>query len=179
MDNQTFDKSELLSSIAEAVLSLNDLMSSLDEGEINSVPYEESWTAGELFSHVTKSINGIAKAMEKEAQPSPRDPGERIAELKKTFLDLSHKMKSPEFILPAKGPFEKQTAIEELSNALQQLRQSAGNADLATAVKGFPLGDVTKLELLHFILYHTQRHLQQMHKISVALKENNKRASLP
>ena len=79
-------------------------------------------------------------------------------------------MKSPDFIVPEEGPYEKQAITEELTNALMHLKESSVNANLSDLVKGLPLGDITKLEILHFVLYHTQRHRHQMNKICDALK---------
>ena len=167
---ETTDKNELLAAIDEARSQLVGLMSSLDEIKINTVPYKDSWTAGQLFRHVTKSTNGMAKAMRRESKPAKRDAGERIPGLKKAFLDFSSKMKSPDFIVPEEGPYEKQAAIEEINRSFEQFKESTTNTNLTDLVEGLPLGAVTKLELLHFVLYHTQRHLHQMQRIFDALK---------
>ena len=106
MATEILDQNELLAAIDEVVLQLLNLMSSLDENEINTVPYKNSWTAGQLFRHVTKSTNGIAKAMRMDATPAERDAGKRIPVLKKTFLDFSMKMKSPDFIVPEEGVYK-------------------------------------------------------------------------
>ena len=170
MITETSTKTELLTAIDEAVSQLNALISPLDENQVNSIPYEDSWTAGQLFRHVSKSIGGMAKAMQMEAKPAERDPGEKIAGLKKTFLDFSTKMKSPDFIVPEEGPYKKQAAMQELNKFLELLKENSGAANLNELVEGLPLGPITKLELLHFCLYHTQRHLQQMEKIADILK---------
>jgi DinB superfamily len=170
MITETSGKTELLTTIDEAVSELQGLMLNLDENKINTVPYKDSWTAGQLFRHVTKSTNGMAKVMLMESKPAERDPGEKIPELKKTFLDFSHKMQSPDFIVPEKGPYEKQAAMEELSKSFEQLKENTNKANLTDMTEGLPLGAITKWEMLHFVLYHTQRHLHQMKKICDALK---------
>jgi DinB superfamily len=170
MITETSGKTELLTAIDEPVSELQGLMSSLDENKINTIPYKDSWTAGQLFRHVTKSTNAMAKAMGMESKPAERDPGEKIPMLKKTFLDFSTKMKSPDFIVPEDGPYEKQAAIEGLNKSFGQLRESTNNANLNDMTEGLPLGAITKLEVLHFVLYHTQRHLHQMKKICDALE---------
>lgn len=172
MITETSDKNELFTAIDEAVFQLLALMSALDENKINTVPYKDSWTAGQLLRHVTKSTNGMAKAMRTESKPPKRDPGEKIAQLKKAFLDFSNKMKSPDFIVPEEGPYEKQAAIEELNKSFEQFKENTNKANLNDMVDGLPLGAITKLEILHFVLYHTQRHLHQMRSICDAL--NNK-----
>lgn len=169
MITETSNKTEILTAIDEAISQLVGLMSSLDETQVNTVPYEDSWTAGQLFSHVTKSINGMAGAMLKESAPAERDPGEKIAMLRETFLNFSTKMQSPDFIIPDDGPYQKQDTILALTASFEKMKEGTSKANLTELVKGLPFGDVTKLELLHFVLYHTQRHLQQLKKITEAL----------
>ena len=171
MITETSDKKELLTAIDEPVSQLLELMSSLDETKINTVPYKDSWTAGQLFRHVTKSTNAMAKAIRMESRPAERDAGEKIPGLKKAFLDFSTKMKSPDFIVPEEGPYEKKAAIEEFNKSFAQLRESTNKASLTDMADNLPLGAITKLEVLHFVCYHTQRHLHQMKKIIAALKK--------
>lgn len=167
---ETSSKQELVMAIDEPVLQLVNLMSSLNENEVNKVPYKGSWTAGQLFRHVAKSTNGIATAMLTAAKPAERDVGERIPELKKTFLDFENKMQSPDEIIPENGPYEKEAIIKELTQSFERWKESAADVNLTGVVIGLPLGSITKLELLHFVLYHTQRHLHQMKKIVGTLK---------
>jgi len=170
MITETSTKTELLTAVEEAITELVTLISSLDETQVNTVPYEGSWTAGQLFSHVTKSISGMAGAMQSESALAGRDPGEKIAMLKNIFLNFSTKMQSPDFIVPDDGPFQKQATIDALTSTFEKMKEGANKANLNGLVTGLPFGDVTKLELLHFVLYHTQRHLHQLKNIVAALK---------
>jgi len=145
-------------------------MLTVDEDKINTIPYDGSWTAPQLLRHVTKSINGMTKAMHMDAKPAERNPGERIEELKKIFLNFSKKLTQPDFIVPEELIYEKQSSIEELNKSFNRFKESADNANLDDLVEGLPLGPITKLEIIHFVLYHTQRHLHQMKKICEALK---------
>lgn len=171
MITATKDKIELFTAIDEAVLQLLDLISPLDERSINIVPYKDSWTAGQLLSHVTKSTAAMAKAMATDSKQAERDPAERIEQLKTIFLDFSRKLKSPDFIVPEDRQYVKQDSINDLKRAFEQLKKNADSADLTELVEGLPLGPITKLEILHFVLYHTQRHLHQLKKIVDALNK--------
>ncbi len=145
-------------------------MSAVDEDKINTVPYEGSWTAPQLLRHVTKSINGMTKAMQMDAKPSNRNPSERVDQLKNIFLDFSKKLKQPDFIIPEERIYEKQSSIMELNESFSRFKESAVSANADDLVEGLPLGPITKLEIIHFVLYHTQRHLHQMEKICGALR---------
>jgi hypothetical protein len=169
MISTTTDRHEILAAIDETVSKLLQFATSLDDNKINSVPYKDSWTPGQLMEHVTKSTAAMVKAMATEYKPAERDATKRIPELRKIFLDFSHKLKSPDFIVPGNGPFEKHMVIDEMKKSFEQFRKNAGIAQMNELVEGLPLGPITKLEILHFVLYHTQRHLNQMERIVTAL----------
>ena len=168
----TSNSNEILSATSDAITELTDLMQAVDDNKVNTIPYDGSWTAPQLLRHVTKSINGMTKAIHMDAKPAERDPGERIEQLKTIFLDFSKKLTQPEFIKPEEQVYEKQASIEELKTAFHQFKESAGHTNLDELVEGLPLGPITKLEIIHFVLYHTQRHLHQMKRICAALKSN-------
>ena len=170
MATEALDTSETLSAASDAVAEITYLMSAVDEDKVNTIPYEGSWTAPQLLRHVTKSINGMTHAMRTEANPATRDPSARIEELSKIFLDFSKKLTQPEFIIPEERIYEKQAAIDELNKSFGRFKESGASANLDDLVEGLPLGPITKLEIIHFVLVHTQRHLHQMKKICEALK---------
>ena len=101
--------------------------------------------------------------------PADRDPGERILQLKQNFLDITKTMQSPEFIVPEKMHYNKESLVTEFEAALSPLTKLK-DVNLNELITGLPLGPITKLEILHFIFYHFQRHLIQMKRITEALK---------
>lgn len=173
MINETSGKEAILHEISNAVNEILNLYGALRESRVNQIPYANSWTASQLCDHVTKSIVEIAASMETKGIPYSGDIGARIPELKKAFLDFTIKMKSPDFIVPGNGTFEKTNVDKGLKNAFIQFEHNTNKANLSEKLEGLPLGPVTKLELLHFVLYHTLRHVHQMHKICNALQAND------
>ena len=156
---------EIFAPIEEQVSEFIHILSSQSESILNTVPFAESWTMAQVADHVTKSTSSIAKALNMEATPTERDPGERIQELKKTFLNFEIRFRSPDFILPAQDSYEKEAVLEKLKTAFDQLRERADHVNLSGLIKHPAFGDVTKLELLYFVLYHTKRHLRQAKNI--------------
>ena len=78
-------------------------------------------------------------------------------------------MQSPDFIIPEEKEYEKKTVLKNLYECLYNLNRAASEIEPAGLITGLPLGDAAKLELLHFLFYHTQRHLIQMKRITDAL----------
>ena len=107
--------------------------------------------------------------MEKPSEIAERDPGERILGLKQNFLDITKTMQSPAFIVPEKMHYNKESLIIEFEAALAPLTKLK-DVNLNELITGLPLGPITKLEIVHFIFYHLQRHLIQMKRITEALK---------
>src|ERR1700719_3881614 len=133
---ETIEKKGLLASTDRAISGMLDLMLLLNNDEVNTVPYKDSWTAAMLFRHVSKSLNAMSGALRTDSKPAERDPGEKIPELKKVFLDFSAKLKSHDFIIPENGPYEKQSIYEELKNSLRRFKESAVHANLSDLVEG-------------------------------------------
>ena len=171
MTKAVLTKEELFTAINEVVLLLTNLMLSLDEKDVNRIPYQDSWNAGQLLRHVTKSTNVMAKAMLAEVKTPERNFTEKVPHLKKTFLDFTQKFDSPDFIVPEDENYHKQTAVEELIAAFEKFKENANKTDLNGLVEGLPFGSTTKIELLHFVLYHTERHLNQMQRICESLNK--------
>lgn len=174
MTTATTSSTELLNDIQATVQQLQTAVQILTEKAFNTVPFAGSWTAAQVISHVTKSMEGVGQAMQLVATPANRDAGERIAELQRIFLDFSTKMKSPAFILPEEGTQAKEKVLQQLRQAKEALQKAAATARLDDLVKGLPFGDATKLELLHFTLYHTRRHAHQLQAIVAALHNDSR-----
>ncbi|MBV9963103.1 MAG: DinB family protein [Parafilimonas sp.] len=138
------------------------LIESTNEKLIHIIPFKNSWTIAQLASHVTKSIKGIAQSMEMQGQPALRNADERVEEIKKTFLNFNIKFQSPEFILPTKTIYSKEQVVQKLEDAIEQLKNMRGKADFTEVISLPAFGEITKFELLNFVVFHTQRHIHQL-----------------
>ena len=167
---ESLDTNKILSETSDTVSAISDLMASVDKEMVNTIPFDGSWTAPQLLRHVSKSLQGMAKAMKMEGKPATRNPEERIEGLKNVFLDFSKKLTQPDFLIPENLVYKKQPAIDELNKSFSEFKANASRANLNEQVEGLPLGPITKLEIIHFVLFHTQRHLYQMENICAALK---------
>ena len=162
-------KDEIIPAVVVVAMQVVGFIRSLDEEKLNTVPYKGSWTPAQLVRHLQKSVSGIGSLIEKPLKPAERDPGERILQLKQNFLDITKTMQSPEFIVPEKMHYNKESLISEFEGALAPLTKLK-DVNLNELITGLPLGPITKLEIVHFIFYHLQRHLIQMKRITEALK---------
>jgi hypothetical protein len=158
-------RENLLVSLDTTITSLLEIINKFTPQNINSIPFEGSWTAAQVADHLTKSTISITRALGLTGTKINRDPDERIQELKDIFLNFSTKLKSPDFILPTRDYYEKEVIIAHLTHWLVKLKEIAKDADLSEMIKHPAFGDITKFEILHFVLYHTQRHTYQLKNI--------------
>ena len=86
---------------------LIQLFSSFSDEQINQVPFAGSWTPAQIAAHVLKSETFILQALNATGKPVDRMPDERVAELKKIFLNFTNKFQSPVFIVPEKKMYQK------------------------------------------------------------------------
>lgn len=161
---------ETLKEFASTYETFVDTAMSFEEDEINKIPFEASWTAAQVIVHVTKSNYGIANAMKLEGMKIDRDADARIPEMSKTFLDYTVKFKSPEFIIPPDSLQNRNKIIEDFENSVEQIKEASNTANLSEAIKLSVFGEITKLELLHFVLFHMQRHTRQLKNILTHVK---------
>lgn len=162
----------LFSSLDETWSELLALVSSVNADVINKIPYKDSWTVAQLATHIKKSNKAIIQGLQMNGKPVERNPEERINELKKIFLNFEVKYQSPDFIVPEKQEYNKTAVAEQLQNSIGQLKELRNTTNLSEIISLPVFGEITKLEILHFVLYHTQRHMRQLKKICAALQKN-------
>ena len=149
-----------------------EVINAFSETEFNAVPFEGSWTPGQVAEHVRKSLKGMRKLLSGPAENTMRNPNEKTQALCKMFLNFDLKMQSPEMIIPADKSYDKQAMAAALRDELTSIIELAKTQDLAETCLHFELpvfGALTRLELCHFIVVHTQRHIYQLKRILSAV----------
>lgn len=149
------------------------LVSETDADFINKVPFENSWTVAQLAVHITKSNKAIAQGLGMPGNFLERDAEENVPKLKNIFLDFTAKYQSPPFIAPEERDYNKEEVITELNKSIEQLHHLRTETNLTEIISLPIFGEITKLELLHFVLYHTQRHIRQLKNILAHLEKTS------
>ncbi|WP_160715257.1 DinB family protein [Chitinophaga solisilvae] len=146
---------------------LLNVLSSLSEEQLNTVPFAGSWTAAQVADHVYKGA-GTDNLFGNTAA-ADRAPDEKVSFVRDFFLNFQVKFSSPEFILPTDEHQPKAIVLEHIAGAWDRLYEIATTEDLDLICLDFVLpdfGPLTRLEWLHFINVHAQRHLRQLQHIS-------------
>ncbi|WP_423146605.1 DinB family protein [Rubrolithibacter danxiaensis] len=146
------------------VKELIQVLSSFGQEEMNTVPFESSWTAGQVGEHLLKSYF-VVETLNGKVQQTQRDPEEKVEKIKALFLNFDVKLNSPEFILPSNNTIEKQSLLSSLEKVLTQIgdvikTKEPSETCLDYAIPQF--GEFTRLEWINFVIVHTQRHIRQL-----------------
>lgn len=161
---------DIIKSESEKTFSgLYRVLAPLTDQMINTIPFEGSWTAGQVLEHVIKSASGLPQVCSGPVEQVARPKDEKIAAIRKLFLDFSVKFQSPDFILPGNDQQHKAALTDTLKKIEQDINHIAATQDLGVECLAFELpgfGKLTRYELLNFVLIHAQRHTRQLENIA-------------
>ena len=159
----------ITSELTTTMQNLSQTFTHFSAANFNKIPFEGSWTAGQVTEHIFKSVDGIPKLLTGASLPTHRDPGQNIPQLRAMFLDFTTKMKSPAFILPSAEPKNYDTLTASVADRLAAITDASKTIDTNLTIAGFEFtgsGPMTRIELLNFISVHTQRHIHQLQEIA-------------
>jgi hypothetical protein len=145
---------------------LTGLVNSLHENETDTIPFEGSWTAGQLLEHVNKAVG--PEIIKGNVQSTDRPADEKVETIKSIFLDFTIKMISPDFIEPTETVHDKNVLLNSIAAKFDQLIIASETMNLQEECLDFEvpgMGKFTRLEWIYFYMVHSQRHLRQLKNI--------------
>ncbi|WP_336518253.1 DinB family protein [Pollutibacter soli] len=153
-----------------------DLINSIletPEDQFNTVPFTDSWTVGEVADHLRKSLETWLLFKGKNST-TDRSPDEYCKSLSDLFLNFELKFPTAEFIAPSAGPHDKNEMAAAIKTIFDEASDYADKNDLDLLCMEFEfpgIGNLTRLEWLHFYTVHTQRHIRQIKNILKVVSE--------
>ncbi|MFY7840236.1 MAG: DinB family protein [Lacibacter sp.] len=174
MFTNTIHTATLLNGIEKVNTAILHLLSTVNEDALHFKPAARSWCIAQIAEHVMHSANSVLKAMALKGNKAQRDPAEKIKELQLIFLDFEKKYDSPGFILPTKDIYIKEALLKDFESTHIALMQLLYEIDFEEMIDHPAFGNISKLEIAHFVWFHTQRHLQQMNKYLEHYRQANR-----
>lgn len=166
-------KNNLQNAIASTKHEFLKAVALFDQDNINAVPFEGSWTAGQVTEHILKSVSGILETVNGPSISTERNPEEHVKMFHEVFLNVDIKMKSPDFIIPSDSPKDRSFLHASLAKVFDGIEEAAEKGNLTetcTTFKMPTIGLLTKMEWMWFACFHTQRHTHQLDNIARHLK---------
>ncbi|MGN6397292.1 MAG: DinB family protein [Mucilaginibacter sp.] len=163
--------------IKETNNTLDELISLLDDipaAQFNTVPFEGSWTAGQLAQHLTLANSGFPALATGPVAETDRAPDQMVAPIAESFLNFNIKFESPDFIRPEARDYDKDKMISGLKKIKADIAAAIGDLDLTKTCTAFAfpvLGNLTRYEAANFVIIHTTRHIHQLKNIYKVLNK--------
>jgi hypothetical protein len=167
--------SQLATEISESAEKVIALISPLTNVQLNTIPFEGSWTAGQVARHIIKSTRGLPDDI---TRPADRPADQHVAALAATFLNFNVKYNSPEFVVPEDMHYEKNLVMTELNRIKEKNVEITKTENLSMLCMGFEfptIGYLTRYEWLKFIVFHTERHARQLRAITEKLTDDQRK----
>ncbi|WP_316814583.1 DinB family protein [Pedobacter nyackensis] len=162
------NKREIIAALQSTITEFQELISAFDEAELNNIPFEGSWTAGQVAQHIIMANSGFGEVLNGPVTETKRIPDELCGKLKEDFLNFNIKMESPDFIIPKYKAYNKKRLLNALEEIKNDIAKAIIDIDLTQTCLAFELpvyGHLTRFEAVCFVIYHTQRHAHQVRNI--------------
>lgn len=163
------NKVEMYEYLKNVFSDIEDKIELFDANSYNKVVANDSWTAGQIVEHVLLSAEKFDEVVHGEVEETSRAFDKLKAQLKAILLSFETKLKSPDFIYPALKEYQPIDHTQRIQKVVQNLKEAVHNLDLTKTCVSFPLpglGNLTRYEVIYFVIYHTERHLNQLDKIA-------------
>ncbi|WP_394777095.1 DinB family protein [Flavobacterium sp.] len=158
-------KAGLLQEVQNTFAALYKTLSLFDQSEINVIPFEGSWTPGQVTRHIIKATSGFHKVCDINTKKLNGAIDEKIPVLKEIFLNFDVKYNSPESVYPEDREYDKNELVSRLQKIESEILDIAENYDLSLTCLDFEIpgvGNLTIYELINFAIFHTKRHIHQL-----------------
>jgi hypothetical protein len=159
---------ELIKEIDNTLDELIGILESITPAQFNQVPFEGSWTAGQLAQHLTLADSGFPALATGPVSDTDRAPDQMVAPIAESFLNFEIKFESPDFIRPEMRDYDKDEMISGLKKIKADIASAIGDLDLTKTCMAFAfpvLGNLTRYEAANFVIIHTTRHIHQLKNI--------------
>lgn len=167
--NEAVDRKQLLHDLDQTERDFYSILAALTPVQVNAVPFEGGWTAGQVAEHILMSESGIPETVLGSTEETDRPVAQYVPVIESIFLDFTAKYQAPDFIIPSAGPHDQQQLLEAFKAERAAIRQIAANEDLTLTCTDFEfpqIANLTRWEWLQFVLCHSKRHTRQLRNIS-------------
>ena len=157
---------------------LLDILDTVPAAKLQLKNPRTEWSIMECAEHILISEQAVAKALQGPSHPiEDRAPDSKLEELNKNFLEFDQRLRVSSDPETLDGGYDN---IKSFSQAFRQNRelikealQQAPLEWLCEKLEHAKFGYLTRLEWAYYLIYHTERHLQQINRIEASLENTN------
>ncbi|MFN0254318.1 DinB family protein [Pedobacter ureilyticus] len=165
MENNTMLSENLKSTFSD----LEKAIHRFNENSFNQKPNGSNWSPAMVTQHLVLAGTGIDQVLLGNTNSTEGKADGKVAQIKGIFLDFDSKFTSPKFIEPADQNYQLKEQLNKLTNISRSIISIIPDLDLSLTCTDFEmpfLGYLTRLELISFVIFHTQRHTHQLNNMA-------------
>jgi len=165
------EKNEIIADIEQT---LNWVIKLIDPTIYNVVPFEGSWTAGQVVEHILITGNGFTQLLSGPTEVTTRAVDEQVNRIKTMFLSFDMKAVASPNVTPQLNEYDVQDHLTRVEKLKTGITAAINSLDLSRTCMAFDIrtfGYLTGLEAAYFFLFHTKRHVHQLQNIVNQLKQ--------
>jgi hypothetical protein len=152
-----------------------DILDAIPKEKLQLKNRQTTWSIMECAEHILISEQAVCKALQGPSHPiTDRAPDSKVEQITQDFMEFGHRLRvagEPETL---NGGYKD---IASFSPAFRENREM-----IKTALRQAPLewlcenmehnnfGYLTRLEWAYYLMYHAERHLQQINRIEASLE---------
>lgn len=162
---------QLQTILQQNIAALTKELSRFDDDAFNRVPASGGWTPGQITEHllaVEQRTLKVFSGKTETAEPG-RGPLAHLEAIKARLTDRVNKIDAPAALVPTDTAKDKETSIQQLVAARNEVIQWVTEHDTSLLLPDLPhrlFGVLTGAEWAYFTVLHTERHIEQLQEIS-------------
>jgi hypothetical protein len=144
--------------------------------QFNQKPTVDAWSPAMVLQHLILAGKGFDGLLLGNTKPTEGAPDQKVEPIKNIFLNFEAKYKSPEFIEPNHQIYERESQMVQLQQIADDVLAILPNLNLSETCLDFEfpgMGYLTRLELISFLIYHTQRHTHQLSELADSVETDH------
>ena len=161
-------KDELIADVEQTVLTLSWLVADIETGRYNKVPFEGSWTAGQVMEHINMVGMGFCKLINGATETTTRRVDEHVERITTMFLNFGAKAIASPNIVPVPADYNLQDQLAKLESIKTSIINDVNTLDLSITCLDFDIrtfGHLTRLEAVRIFTDFSDRHIHQLQNI--------------
>ena len=162
-------KPDLINALKMVHSNFNHTLSQFSDIALNTVPFQGSWTAGQVATHIIKSNSGIlTQIFQGKSRKTDRAFDKELSVVQAVFRGPD-KVKSAPELEPDQPPHQLKDLLDMLKAQKEQQITAIDTVEWVEVCEDldFPPSPngLTKYEWIHLMMEHTNRHYKQLENI--------------
>ena len=150
-----------------------DILDTIPTEKLHAKNIKTEWSIMECAEHMLIMEQGVTRTLQDVSVPlEGRAPDSKVPQLEDVFLHLQARLKHELAENSAATYADVRKFAADFRTNREAIKQAIAQKDILAEYRGYEhpaFGFLTGLEWLHYLVVHTERHLQQINRIEAVL----------